>query len=116
MNDGEAQQLLSFEASKKLNVMKVSYQITNGISINMNFIEQNFPNIMKGVGILKKHEVHLHVDKNVKPIAQRHRRIPMHLRENVESEINRLLKENIIEKVDGPTPWISPVVLVPTPS
>lgn len=114
--DGEAQQLLSFEASKKLNVMKVSYQITNGISINMNFIEQNFPNIVKGVGILKNHEVHLHVDKNVKPIAQRHRRIPMHLRENVESEINRLLQENIIEKVDGPTPWISPVVLVPKPS
>lgn len=37
---GEAQQLLSFEASKKLNMMKVSYQIRSGVeAINMNFIE-----------------------------------------------------------------------------
>lgn len=114
--NGEGSQLLSFETSKRLNVMKVSYQINSGITIDMNYVEQHFPQIFKGVGMLKDHEVHLHINKNVKPIAQRHRRIPIHLRQNVESGIHRLLKEDIIEQVEGPTPWISPVVLVPKPS
>lgn len=99
--------------------MKVSYHINNRTTINtidMKYVKNHFPKVVTGVGMLKNHEVHLHVDKIVRPIAQRHRRIPIHLRENVEGEIQRLLKEDIIEKVEGPTPWISPVVLVPKPS
>jgi hypothetical protein len=41
-----------------------------------------------------------------------HRRIPFHVRSDVEKELKRL----IIEKVDGPTPWISPIVVVPRKS
>lgn len=114
--NGEAQQLLSFEASKKLQVMKVSYQIRNRTTINMNYVETNFPNIVKGVGTLKNYKVHLHIDKNIKPIAQRHRRIPMHLRDNVEREIDRLLEENIIEKVDAPLLGSHQSCLYPSPA
>ena len=35
----------------------------------------------------------------------------------VESELERLLEEDIIEKVESsPTDWISPIVMVPKPS
>ena len=44
---------------------------------------------------------------------QRHRRIPFHVRKKVEDELLRLEKLDIIEKVEGPTPWISPIVVVP---
>ena len=49
------------------------------------------------------------------PVALPHRRIPFNLRDEVEKEIERLEKLDIIEKVTGPTPWVSPVVLVPKP-
>ena len=44
---------------------------------------------------------------------QKHRRIPFHVRKDVEYELERLEKEDIIEKVEGPTPWVSPTVTVP---
>ena len=55
------------------------------------------------------------MDKSVKPIAQRQRRIPFHLRAKVDTELCRLEQEDIIEKVPDTdeTAWISPVVIVP---
>ena len=37
------------------------------------------------------------------------------LRRKVEEELVRLEELDIIEKVDGPTPWVSPIVAVPKP-
>lgn len=50
------------------------------------------------------------------PRQQPHRRIPFHVREDVEKELQRLEKLDIIEKVEGPTPWVSPIVIVPKKS
>ena len=49
------------------------------------------------------------------PVAQQQRRIPFHLRTKVDKELNRLLEEDIIERVPDmeATEWISPVVIVP---
>ena len=37
------------------------------------------------------------------------------MRQKVKTEIQRLLDLDIIERVDGPTPWMSPVVIVSKP-
>ncbi|XP_028418157.1 uncharacterized protein LOC114543323 [Dendronephthya gigantea] len=55
-------------------------------------------------------------DPDVKPVAQLPRRIPFHIRKQVEQEIESLEQQGIIEAVDGPTPWVSPVVAVPKTS
>ena len=44
-----------------------------------------------------------------------HRRIPFHQRKKVEVELARLEREDIIERVEGPTPWVSPILVVPKP-
>lgn len=42
------------------------------------------------------------------------RRIPFGLRDKVNEKLEELLKLDIIEKVtDGPTMWVSPLVVVP---
>ena len=71
--------------------------------------------MFQGVGKLKNRQIELIVDKSVKPIAQRQRRIPFHLRGKVDTELCRLEQEDIIEKVPytDETAWISPVVIVP---
>lgn len=58
----------------------------------------------------------LHIDPDVTPREQPHRRIPFHVREDVEKELKRLEKLDIIETVEGPTLWISPIVVVPKKS
>ena len=60
--------------------------------------------VFQGVGKLKNRQIELIVDKSVKPIAQRQRRIPFHLR-----------AKDISEQISDTdeTAWISPVVKVP---
>lgn len=68
-----------------------------------------------GIGNLKNKQIQLHIDKNIQPVTQPHRRIPFHVRKQVEQELKKLEALDIIEKVDGPTPWVSPIVVAPKP-
>ena len=65
---------------------------------------------------MKNHQAKIHIDPKVTPVAQKVRRIPYSLRTKVEAKIDELLREDIIERVEGPTPWVSPVVIVPKQS
>jgi hypothetical protein len=68
-----------------------------------------------GLGKLRHQTVELLVDKDVKQVTQRQRRIPFHLRAKVDAELSRLRDEDIIERVPDTeaTEWISPIVIVP---
>ena len=69
-----------------------------------------------GVGKLKDFKLKMHVDPNVPPVAQKLRRVPFALRDKVKAKIDELLEGDIIERVEGPTTWASPVVVAPKPS
>ena len=56
--------------------------------------------------------VKLDIDTSIQPVAQQPRRVPFHVRQKVEEEIKNLASKGIIEKVDGPTPWVSPLVVI----
>ena len=56
------------------------------------------------IGKLKDFEVKLHVDQSGQPVIQLQRRIPFHLRQKVDAELDKLEKQGIIEPVTGPTP------------
>ena len=66
------------------------------------------------IGKFKNHQVTLHIDKSVPPVAQRERRIPFALREKVNKELDKLVEVGILEEVNNqPTPWLNPLVVVP---
>ena len=67
-------------------------------------------------GKLSDYQLKLHIDPEVKPVAQKPRRIPYPLKEKVTKKINELLDLEIIEKVSGPTTWVSPAEFVPKPN
>ena len=70
--------------------------------------------MFEGVGKYKKDQVHLLINDKVLPVAQKARRIPYKMREKVSNELEILRQQDIIEDVkDEPTPWISPIVVVP---
>ena len=62
---------------------------------------------------LKDNQVKLYVDPNIPPVAQPVRRTPFSLRDKVKEKIDELVAMDTIEPVEGPTPWVSPVVVVP---
>ena len=78
-------------------------------------IPDAYPDLYEGIGMMKGLRVTLYVDNDIKPVCQPHRRIPFHMRKKVEAELQRLEDLDIIEKVEGPTPWVSPIVVAPKP-
>lgn len=62
--------------------------------------------LFHGIGKLKGMKVKLHIDESVKPAAQKHRRVPFHLRNKVEAELKRPEAAGIIETVDYATDWV----------
>jgi hypothetical protein len=77
-------------------------------------ILDEYPQLFRGTGQLKDYQVHLNIDKTVPPVANLHRRIPVNLRDKVAAKLKELEDNDIIESVDDtPTPWVSPLVIVP---
>ena len=97
--------LLTYMAAKRLGVIGEVNHVTPEVQP-----QASKPSIL---GKLKDHQVHLHIDPTVKGIIQTRRRIPLQLREQVERELKRLQDLDIIEPVNKPSTWISPIVVVP---
>ena len=119
--EGRGKALLGKDTAEKLNVLRVgppnspqAYSITSeGTSGD---IVKNVADVFSGVGKLKVFQLKLHVNKDVKPVAQPVRRLLFGLRDKVDRKLDELLKEDIIEEVpSGPTEWVSPLVVVPKP-
>ncbi len=103
---GDHGSLLGYSTSVELDLIAVLNNITDP--------HLKHEKLFNGIGKLKDTMVKLHIDETVKPVAQKQCRTLFHLRDKVANEIEKLLKEDVIEKVeDTPTPWVSPIV---TPS
>ena len=80
---------------------------------NTESIIRSFEDRFQGTGKLKDFQLKLHIDETVTPVAQTSRQIPFKMRKQVEQKIDELEKCDFIEKVTGPTPWVSNLVPVP---
>ena len=97
----------------ELGVLHIGHGRLEVNSLTVEQMTSRFPELFKGIGKLKNYQAKLHVNPEVRPVAQTVRRIPFGLRDKVEAEIQSLLQQDIIEPVQGPTSWVSPVVVVP---
>ena len=61
-------------------------------------------------------KITLHVKHGVKPIIQAARRIPFNLRSKFDEKIAELEALEIIERAEGPTAFLSLIVVVPKPN
>ncbi|XP_022809304.1 uncharacterized protein K02A2.6-like [Stylophora pistillata] len=102
--------------SRKSNRKLYSYGSNEPLATDEENQLRDFPECFEGVGKLKGFLAKLHVDTSVKPVAQKLRPPPYGLREKIEPKLKELVNCDIIEPVEGPTPWASPVVVVPKPS
>ena len=99
--------LLSRHASTELGLVKFDVN-----KVDSAIVEQ-FSDVFEGLGRLKDRSVKLHIKDDIDPVAQPLRRTPFQIRDKVKEELDELLKLDIIEPVDGPTPWVNPIVVVP---
>lgn len=77
------------------------------LGLNINSVSDNktFPKF-KGI------QLNISIDKSVTPVSQSYRRVPIPIEEKVNNKINELIELDIIEPVDKPSGWVSPIVPV----
>ena len=98
-------------AAEKLGILHVGPGVVNLLD---NDIIARYKPLFTGVGTLKNYRLKLHINGSIKSVAQPLRRIPFQLRNKVDFKLNELLESDIIEEVpDGPTEWVSPLVVIP---
>ena len=115
--EGKGGNLLGYTAAEKLRILSLAAHVTTTkAGDGENFFVNAYHDLFTGNGKFTDTCVKLHIDETVTPKRQPHRRIPYHIRKDVEIELKRLEDDDIIEKTDGPTPWISPIVVVPKKS
>jgi hypothetical protein len=119
--NGNAPTLLSKSTAEHLDLLRVGpvkgdvagCGAVNAVGVGAAVWRNRYPECFSGVGKLKDFQVSLHIDSSVKPIAQPVRRMPFGHREPTRAKLDELLSLDIIEKVEGPTRWLSPIVTVP---
>ena len=119
--EGRDKALLGKDTAKKMNVLRVDLR-THHKDTQLQVKEllwtllRTLLMFFSGVGKLKNFQLKLHVNKDVKPVAQPVGRLLFGLRDKVDRKLDELLKEDIIEEVpSGPTEWVSPLVVVLKP-
>lgn len=115
---GSSSSILSWTTSQTLNLIKAvsTVEPPGNLPPDAPDFLKEFPNLTSGMGKYKGEPARIHVDESVKPVAQPHRRVPFHVRKQVEEKLKQLENDDIIERVEGPTPWLSPIIVAPKPN
>ena len=86
---------------------------TNNVQPEIQALLEKHQPLFTGTGHLKNCEIHLELDEAVTPVAQPACRITHSLKQVVNTKLEEMRKQGIIEKVEGATPWLSPLVIIP---
>lgn len=110
---GGGKSLLSWNTSQMLALLKIVQAMEKTEQNDTPKIVDEYSDLFNGLGKLKGYQVRLHIDESVPPVAQSSRRVPFHVRKDLEEQIRKDEESGVIEKPTGPTPWVSNVVVVP---
>jgi hypothetical protein len=117
--DKNVETLLSGPASEELGIIQLSTRAENNTirrvdkPAEANHPQNQYPELFTGTGLLKNHQVKLHIDESVRPVAEPPRPIPFHLQHRHREEIKQMEAAGIIEEHQGPAPWVSNTVISP---
>ena len=130
--EGKCQPILSGSAAVNLGIINFTEQPGILKPINMisselrrsdkeliqNIIAQK-PEVFSGkIGKHKSYQVKLITDPSVKPVVSPPRATPYHLKERIDTALQRMISNDVIEPhpIGDPAPWISHAHYVPKPN
>lgn len=109
--DVEGPPLLGRSAIQALNLVKI-HAVGEGPVKERESILQEFEDIFQEeLGVFNDYEYDIKVNKEVPPKVQRQRPVPAPLESRLKEEIERMIREDVIEQASGSS-WVSPVHIV----
>ena len=77
-------------------------------------IKKEFPELFQGLGILKGRGHTIRLKEDVRPFTlYAARQVPIPLQKAVEEKLKEMESAGVIRRIDEPTEWVSPMVVVP---
>ena len=114
VTEGTDGSILSWRTPEALELIKVAKPLITPTSDDrVDQLVRQYDDLFHGLGKLKGRHVKIHIDETVQPVAQPHRRVPSHVRKQLEEQLEKDEQQGVIERVDGPTPWVLPIVVAP---
>ena len=80
-------------------------------STSVETLVEKYADVFEGLGRLPG-KLHLEIDKNVSPVQHSPRKIPVALKDDINSKLDQMIKQGILKEVNEPTIWISSFVAV----
>ena len=102
--------LLSGQTANTLGLLQLSHSHVNTVSDKL----VKYPVLKHGICKLNDRQMLLYSDHSIEPkCIPQYRHIPFYQQKKVEVELVPLEREDIIERVEGLTTWVSPILVVP---
>lgn len=102
--------VLGLQACKKLKLIKRLNEIRS-----INLLEE-FKDVFEGIGCLKNVKHKIIIKENSVPVTFNARKIPLSIKNELKNELDNLERLEIIEKINEPTDWVHPLVVVKKPN
>ena len=77
-------------------------------------IMQEYPDVFQGIGKFLGLDYHIQLDPSIPPKQTPCQPIPIHLKDQFQQEINKMLQAGVLVPVHEATPWINSFMLVET--
>lgn len=84
---------------------------TQNVQNITSLVHEKFGDLFSGIGMIKP-PFHISTKLDVQPVITPVRKVPFALLEPLKKALNELEQSKIIEKVNGPSDWVNPLVLV----
>lgn len=114
VSQSKAQAILGLSTCIDLNLIKRVETVVRDISTPSEILSE-FSDLFNGIGCIK-YSYHMILKENAQPVISPIRRVPLSLINKLKESIDDLVEKKIIAKVEGPSDWVHPLVLVKKPN
>ena len=110
--DHKAQPVLGLQSCLELQLIKRMYTVNTE---DPNQLLHEYSDVFQGLGCLPG-EYNIQLQDNSKPVIHPPRKIPFAQRNKVKKELNRMVKDGVIEAVKEPSDWVNSIVVAEKPN
>ena len=108
----QAEAIMPSHVQDSLQVPEIKQQRSHKKITSKNLIMNHYPDVFEGIGKFSGHPYTIHLDPIVQPKQTPCRPVPIHLKETLKQEIDKMLQAGVLKLVTEATPWINSFVLV----